>query len=196
MKGLKNDFVRNILWTFEDIHMLVGSNMPIFGGGRYPAVSLRLRWGLNLMKSMGQACWTWWFASCLSLCILCEWLLVFTCSLKNKIHALGLKDDIQENRNSSSAVRFFKPNKDTRFLQVFCFIFSLWNLNTSTAFLTISLLCSHFAKYIYIYIVFIYYKYILYLPTNRCMHYKKKSKLLHKLCILYICIYVHLYMCL
>lgn len=23
--------------------MLVGSNMPIFGGGRYPAVSLRLR---------------------------------------------------------------------------------------------------------------------------------------------------------
>lgn len=43
MKGLKNDFVRNILWTFEDIHMLVGSNMPIFGGGRYPAVSLRLR---------------------------------------------------------------------------------------------------------------------------------------------------------
>ncbi|XP_043911498.1 erythroid differentiation-related factor 1 [Protopterus annectens] len=42
-EGLKNDFVRNILWTFEDIHMLVGSNMPIFGGGRYPAVSLRLR---------------------------------------------------------------------------------------------------------------------------------------------------------
>ncbi|XP_060697987.1 erythroid differentiation-related factor 1 isoform X2 [Hemiscyllium ocellatum] len=41
--GLKNDFVRNILWTFEDIHMLVGSNMPIFGGGKYPAVSLRLR---------------------------------------------------------------------------------------------------------------------------------------------------------
>ncbi|XP_036683685.1 erythroid differentiation-related factor 1 isoform X5 [Balaenoptera musculus] len=42
-QGLKNDFARNILWTFEDIHMLVGSNMPIFGGGRYPAVSLRLR---------------------------------------------------------------------------------------------------------------------------------------------------------
>ncbi|XP_029465909.1 erythroid differentiation-related factor 1 isoform X2 [Rhinatrema bivittatum] len=42
-QGLKNDFIRNILWTFEDIHMLVGSNMPIFGGGRYPAVSLRLR---------------------------------------------------------------------------------------------------------------------------------------------------------
>uniref|UniRef100_A0A8C1GBJ5 Erythroid differentiation regulatory factor 1 n=1 Tax=Cyprinus carpio TaxID=7962 RepID=A0A8C1GBJ5_CYPCA len=42
-QDLRNDFVRNILWTFEDIHMLVGSNMPIFGGGRYPAVSLRLR---------------------------------------------------------------------------------------------------------------------------------------------------------
>uniref|UniRef100_A0A673MEX9 Erythroid differentiation regulatory factor 1 n=1 Tax=Sinocyclocheilus rhinocerous TaxID=307959 RepID=A0A673MEX9_9TELE len=42
-EDLRNDFVRNILWTFEDIHMLVGSNMPIFGGGRYPAVSLRLR---------------------------------------------------------------------------------------------------------------------------------------------------------
>uniref|UniRef100_A0A3P9P637 Erythroid differentiation regulatory factor 1 n=1 Tax=Poecilia reticulata TaxID=8081 RepID=A0A3P9P637_POERE len=42
-RGLRNDFVRNIMWTFEDIHMLVGSNMPIFGGGRYPAVSLRLR---------------------------------------------------------------------------------------------------------------------------------------------------------
>lgn len=42
-QGLRNDFVRSIMWTFEDIHMLVGSNMPIFGGGRYPAVSLRLR---------------------------------------------------------------------------------------------------------------------------------------------------------
>uniref|UniRef100_A0A8C8DYP1 Erythroid differentiation regulatory factor 1 n=1 Tax=Oryzias sinensis TaxID=183150 RepID=A0A8C8DYP1_9TELE len=43
LQGLRNDFVRNIMWTFEDIHMLVGSNMPIFGGGRYPAVSLKLR---------------------------------------------------------------------------------------------------------------------------------------------------------
>lgn len=46
LQGLRNDFVRNIMWTFEDIHMLVGSNMPIFGGGRYPAVSLRLRSGI------------------------------------------------------------------------------------------------------------------------------------------------------
>uniref|UniRef100_A0A3Q2Z2J7 EDRF1 N-terminal domain-containing protein n=1 Tax=Hippocampus comes TaxID=109280 RepID=A0A3Q2Z2J7_HIPCM len=50
-QGLRNDFVRNIMWTFEDIHMLVGSNMPIFGGGRYPAVSLKLRleFGMELL---------------------------------------------------------------------------------------------------------------------------------------------------
>lgn len=48
-QGLRNDFVRNIMWTFEDIHMLVGSNMPIFGGGRYPAVSLRLRLGFEII---------------------------------------------------------------------------------------------------------------------------------------------------
>ena len=36
-------FSRDVLWTFEDITMLVGSNLPIFGGGKYPAVSLRLR---------------------------------------------------------------------------------------------------------------------------------------------------------
>lgn len=50
-QGLRNDFVRNIMWTFEDIHMLVGSNMPIFGGGRYPAVSLRLRLELFDLKN-------------------------------------------------------------------------------------------------------------------------------------------------
>lgn len=53
LQGLRNDFVRNIMWTFEDIHMLVGSNMPIFGGGRYPAVSLKLR-----LK---------WFSNCVSI---------------------------------------------------------------------------------------------------------------------------------
>ena len=35
--------LRNVLWTFEDIHMLVSSNMPIFGDAYHPAVSLRLR---------------------------------------------------------------------------------------------------------------------------------------------------------
>uniref|UniRef100_A0A8C7WHA1 EDRF1 N-terminal domain-containing protein n=1 Tax=Oncorhynchus mykiss TaxID=8022 RepID=A0A8C7WHA1_ONCMY len=42
-QGLRNNFVRNILWMFEDIHMLVGSNMPIFGEGCYPRTSLILR---------------------------------------------------------------------------------------------------------------------------------------------------------
>ena len=36
-------FVRNYLWTFEDIRMLIGSNMPIFGDADHPCVSLRLR---------------------------------------------------------------------------------------------------------------------------------------------------------
>eukprot|EP00111_Clytia_hemisphaerica_P018019 TCONS_00053334-protein len=35
--------MRDVVWTFEDITMLVGSDLPIFGEGRYPAVSLRLR---------------------------------------------------------------------------------------------------------------------------------------------------------
>lgn len=34
---------RNVLWTFEDIRMLIGTDMPIFGGGTRPCISLRLR---------------------------------------------------------------------------------------------------------------------------------------------------------
>lgn len=34
---------RNVVWTFEDIQMLIGSDMPIFGGIDRPCVSLRLR---------------------------------------------------------------------------------------------------------------------------------------------------------
>ncbi|XP_018323253.1 erythroid differentiation-related factor 1 isoform X2 [Agrilus planipennis] len=34
---------RNVIWTFEDIQMLIGTDMPIFGGGTHPCVSLRLR---------------------------------------------------------------------------------------------------------------------------------------------------------
>lgn len=44
------------MWTFEDIHMLVGSNMPIFGGGRYPAVSLRLRLKLKIKFELRNLC--------------------------------------------------------------------------------------------------------------------------------------------
>ncbi|XP_076030337.1 erythroid differentiation-related factor 1 isoform X2 [Oratosquilla oratoria] len=36
-------FTRNILWTFEDLRMLIGTDLPIFGGGTHPCVSLRLR---------------------------------------------------------------------------------------------------------------------------------------------------------
>ncbi|GAB6023255.1 hypothetical protein CHUAL_008067 [Chamberlinius hualienensis] len=36
-------FQRNIVWNFEDIRMLIGTDMPIFGGGTHPCVSLRLR---------------------------------------------------------------------------------------------------------------------------------------------------------
>lgn len=36
-------FNRNVLWTFEDIRMLIGTDMPIFGGDHRPCISLRLR---------------------------------------------------------------------------------------------------------------------------------------------------------
>ncbi|XP_034837423.1 erythroid differentiation-related factor 1 isoform X2 [Maniola hyperantus] len=39
----EQNFNRNVLWTFEDIHMLIGSNLPIFGDKDRPCVSLRLR---------------------------------------------------------------------------------------------------------------------------------------------------------
>ena len=36
------DFARTLLWNFEDIKMLIGSDMPIFGDKDHPSVSLRL----------------------------------------------------------------------------------------------------------------------------------------------------------
>lgn len=36
-------FNRNVLWTFEDIRMLIGTDMPIFGSSNRPCISLRLR---------------------------------------------------------------------------------------------------------------------------------------------------------
>lgn len=36
------DFARTLLWNFEDIRMLIGSDMPIFGDADHPSVSLRL----------------------------------------------------------------------------------------------------------------------------------------------------------
>ncbi len=39
----EDGFARNFIWTFEDIRMLIGSNMPIFGDEDHPCVSLKLR---------------------------------------------------------------------------------------------------------------------------------------------------------
>lgn len=36
-------FNRNVVWTFEDIRMLIGTDMAIFGGSNRPCICLRLR---------------------------------------------------------------------------------------------------------------------------------------------------------
>ena len=36
-------FQRTVDWTFENMRMLIGSDLPIFGDEKHPAVSLRLR---------------------------------------------------------------------------------------------------------------------------------------------------------
>ncbi|GAB0096187.1 erythroid differentiation-related factor 1 [Sergentomyia squamirostris] len=41
--NFSHTFNRSIVWTFEDIRMLIGTDMPIFGGGTRPCISLRLR---------------------------------------------------------------------------------------------------------------------------------------------------------
>lgn len=40
---LPQPFSKNIMWTFEDLRMLIGTDLPIFGGGNHPCISLRLR---------------------------------------------------------------------------------------------------------------------------------------------------------
>ncbi len=37
-------FQRTVNWTFENMKMLIGSDLPIFGDEQHPAVSLRLRY--------------------------------------------------------------------------------------------------------------------------------------------------------
>lgn len=39
----QNDDRSNVFWTFENIKMLIGSNLPIFGDENRPAITLRLR---------------------------------------------------------------------------------------------------------------------------------------------------------
>jgi len=41
-ESCSKDFARTLLWNFEDIRMLIGSDMPIFGDKEHPSVSLRL----------------------------------------------------------------------------------------------------------------------------------------------------------
>ncbi|KAG0727137.1 Erythroid differentiation-related factor 1 [Chionoecetes opilio] len=36
-------YTRTVVWNFEDLHLLIGTDLPIFGGGNHPCVSLRLR---------------------------------------------------------------------------------------------------------------------------------------------------------
>lgn len=36
-------FHRQMLWTFEDLRMLIGADLPVFSVGDHPCVSLRLR---------------------------------------------------------------------------------------------------------------------------------------------------------
>ncbi|KAJ8686309.1 hypothetical protein QAD02_022103 [Eretmocerus hayati] len=38
-----HSYTRNVVWTFENIHMLIGTDMPIFGGQTHPCISLKLR---------------------------------------------------------------------------------------------------------------------------------------------------------
>ena len=40
-------FQRTVNWTFENMKMLIGSDLPIFGDEKHPAVSLRLRYDKN-----------------------------------------------------------------------------------------------------------------------------------------------------
>lgn len=40
--GSTHRFLRNVVWNFEDLQMLLGTDMPIFGGSTHPCISLRL----------------------------------------------------------------------------------------------------------------------------------------------------------
>lgn len=40
---LPQPFHYNVEWSVKDVHMLLGSDLPIFGIGEHPAITLRLR---------------------------------------------------------------------------------------------------------------------------------------------------------
>lgn len=49
---------RNVIWTFEDIRMLIGTDLPIFGNSNRPCITLRLRdSGQPISVLTGIDCW-------------------------------------------------------------------------------------------------------------------------------------------
>lgn len=49
---------RNVIWTFEDIRMLIGTDLPIFGNSNRPCITLRLRDSRQPISVLtGIDCW-------------------------------------------------------------------------------------------------------------------------------------------
>jgi len=42
-------FNHNVLWNFENLQMLIGTNLPIFRGGKYSSLSSRLRFNIYML---------------------------------------------------------------------------------------------------------------------------------------------------
>jgi len=42
-------FNRNVLWDFEDLKMLIGTDLPVFENGNNSSLSLRLRYNIYLL---------------------------------------------------------------------------------------------------------------------------------------------------
>lgn len=51
-------FQRTVNWTFENMKMLIGSDLPIFGDEQHPAVSLRLRYLIRLIHIVKCECFS------------------------------------------------------------------------------------------------------------------------------------------
>lgn len=102
------------------IHVLVGSNMPIFGGGRYPAVSLRLRW-IDCVCQPLTCCFAFLFSYLQGFC----WLFMLTCSLNNQTCAEGLSGNgILKSWNSGSPIAKSHGPRALE-LEMFCCFFHL-----------------------------------------------------------------------
>uniref|UniRef100_A0A336KHL9 CSON010590 protein n=1 Tax=Culicoides sonorensis TaxID=179676 RepID=A0A336KHL9_CULSO len=54
----KSQHNRNVIWTFEDIRMLIGTDLPIFGNANRPCITLRLRDSRQPISVLtGIDCW-------------------------------------------------------------------------------------------------------------------------------------------